>query len=254
VTVLVTVAVTGCGVLPPFPDLPAQSASEIAALDITPTATPEDAASPDNAASPDETGTQPQDLSPAGFDAAQRAAVRIRNIGCGSLATGSGFALDTTTVITNRHVVADAQTLQISTFDGTDIAVESVKIADIADLAIIRTKDPLPEVPTLRGHDPQTDEPVTIVGYPEGGKLTVSEGKIVGRADDPLKTMDGKVWVTDAEVEPGSSGSAAMDASGAVIGVVYAKTDQGYSLLVPVSLLQELLSDAEGFEPLKPCQ
>ena len=43
-------------------------------------------------------------LSPDGFDAVQRMAVRIRNVGCASLTTGSGFAVDATTLITNTNV------------------------------------------------------------------------------------------------------------------------------------------------------
>jgi hypothetical protein len=39
-------------------------------------------------------------LSPDGFDAARRIAVRIRNVGCNSLSTGSGFAIDATTLST----------------------------------------------------------------------------------------------------------------------------------------------------------
>ncbi|MEK8224895.1 hypothetical protein NKG05_00035 [Oerskovia sp. M15] len=42
---------------------------------------------------------------PDGFDAVKRMAVRIRNVGCSSLSTGSGFALDARTLITNKHVV-----------------------------------------------------------------------------------------------------------------------------------------------------
>src|SRR5690625_6801417 len=51
----------------------------------------------------------PGGLSPDGVDAAERMAVRIRNVGCGTLATGSGFALDERTVITNRHVVTRSE-------------------------------------------------------------------------------------------------------------------------------------------------
>src|SRR5690606_7959250 len=54
----------------------------------------------------------PTGLTPDGFDAVQRMAVRIRNVGCGSLSTGSGFAVDATTLITNKHVVADSAELQ----------------------------------------------------------------------------------------------------------------------------------------------
>ena len=45
-------------------------------------------------------GTAGSQLSPDGFDAVQRMAVRIRNVGCGTLSTGSGFAVDAHTLVT----------------------------------------------------------------------------------------------------------------------------------------------------------
>ena len=68
-------------------------------------------------------------LSPDGFDAAQRMAVRIRNVGCGSVSTGSGFAIDAQTLITNRHVVDQSAELQLSTYDGRDIAATTASTA-----------------------------------------------------------------------------------------------------------------------------
>ena len=61
------------------------------------------------------------------------------------------------------------------------------------------------------------------------------------------------VLVTDAAVEPGSSGSAALDADGRVIGVVYAKNAADQSFLVPVSTLRTLLDDADAFVPAAGC-
>ena len=92
-------------------------------------------------------------LSPDGFDTAQRIAVRIRNIGCGALSTGSGFAIDDHTVITNRHVVADTSTLQVSTYDGRDLTADQASTAGLADLAIVRTTDTLPAAPELADAD-----------------------------------------------------------------------------------------------------
>ena len=80
-------------------------------------------------------------LSPDGFDSAQRMAVRIRNIGCGALSTGSGFAIDDHTVITNKHVVADTSLLQVSTYDGRDLPADQASTAGLADLAIVRTSE-----------------------------------------------------------------------------------------------------------------
>lgn len=192
-------------------------------------------------------------LTPDGFDAVERMAVRIRNVGCGTLTTGSGFAVDATVLITNRHVVAESDELQVSTYDGRDVDVTAAGTADLADLAIVRTAEELPSHPTLAGTDPAPGDPVTVVGYPQGGRLTLTSGRVIGSTTDPLNENLGEVLVTDAPVEPGSSGSAAVDETGRVIGVVYAKNAAGHSFLVPVSTLRTLLDDTESFAPVPSC-
>lgn len=224
---------TGCGVVPALP-APVPT-------DITGTTQPEPA--------PTATGN----LSPDGFDQAQRMTVRIRNIGCSSLSTGSGFAIDANTLITNRHVVADSADLQLSTYDGRDVAVTAASTASLADLAVVRTAERLPAAPELADHDPTVGDPVTVVGYPLGGRLTVTSGRVTGQTTDPLHQSLGTVLVTDAPVEPGSSGSAALDAQGRVIGVVYAKDSEGDSFLVPVSTVRAVLADASAFTPVPSC-
>ena len=206
---------------------------------------------PSEAPRPEPTSTG--DLSPDGFDQAQRMAVRIRNVGCGALSTGSGFAIDDHTLLTNRHVVADSAELQLSTYDGRDVAVTAASTAALADLAIVRTADPLPAAPQLADADPTVGQVVTVIGYPLGGQLTVSTGEVLGSTTDPLNENLGEVLVTDAPVEPGSSGSAVLDADGHVVGVVYAKDAEEHSFVVPVSTLRSMLADSSAFAPAPTC-
>ncbi len=95
---------------------------------------------------------------------------------------------------------------------------------------------------------------VTVVGYPQGGSLTVTQGQVIGVTTDPINANLGEVLVTDAPVEPGSSGSAVLDAQGRVVGVVYAKSASGQSYIVPVSTLTAVLADTTAFTPTAPCQ
>lgn len=192
-------------------------------------------------------------LSPDGFDAVERMAVRIRNVGCSSLSTGSGFAIDPTTLITNKHVVADSAELELSTYDGRDVAATAASTAAIADLAIVRTAEELPTFAELALRDPVPGDAVTVVGYPQGGALTLTTGSVIGSTTDPLNENLGEVLVTDAPVEPGSSGSAVLDEDGLVVGVVYAKNASGQSFIVPVSTLTALLADDAAFVPAGGC-
>ena len=82
-----------CGVLPELPEpVPGSVVPSLVA--------PDDPAGSEN-------------LSPDGFDAVQRMAVRIRNVRCDGLSTGSGFAVDSRTLITNKHVVDSSRSLQL---------------------------------------------------------------------------------------------------------------------------------------------
>lgn len=231
---LLTVSSAGCGVLPPLPE-----------------------PVPDEIVPSPVAGLEPAEgsdtISPDGFDAVQRMAVRVRNVGCDELSTGSGFAIDEYTLITNKHVVADSDNLQVSTYDGRDIDVGTAATAALADLAIVRTRDALPSYPVLAENDPEPGDGVAVVGYPSGGELTISSGEVIGPTRDPLNANLGEVLVTDAKVEPGSSGSAALDSQGRVIGVVYAKTADDDSLLVPISTVRDMLADAAAFENVTTC-
>jgi len=235
VAVAATLALGGCAAVEQLPRMPGPRETSFVPTDA-PQAEPEGEA-----------------LSPDGFDTVERMAVRIRNVGCGALSTGSGFAVDSHVLITNRHVVSESNELQVSTYDGRDVSVAAASTAGLADLALVRTVDPLPSHPDLAEADPVRGDPVTVVGYPQGGRLTVTTGHVIGATTDPLNANLGEVLVTDAPVEPGSSGSAVLDAQGRVVGVVYAKNAADQSFLVPVSTLRGLLDDAGAFVPAEGC-
>src|SRR5690625_34154 len=223
---------TGCGVLPDQPG----------PLEPTPrgTSTSEHANPHANSDSPD------------GFQPAQRIAVRVRNVGCQSLSTGSGFALDENTLVTNRHVIEDSAELQLETYDGRDVAVAASTIASFSDLALVTTVDALPHVAPIATQDAEIDDLTTVIGYPKVGELTTSAGRIISSEQDPLDMILGEVFYTSAPVEPGSSGSAVLNTDGELVGVIYAKSGSG-SLFVPVSTLHELLESDANQEPLPGC-
>jgi hypothetical protein len=152
-------------------------------------------------------------LSPDGFTAAQRMTVRVRNIGCNGLSTGTGFAVDATT------------------------------------LAVVTTDQPLGVWSTRASVDPVEGDKITVVGYPLGGQLTTVDGLVLGETTDPLGASGGPVFATTAPVQPGSSGSPALNSAGEVVGVIYAKNDVEQSFMVPVSTLRKLLDEDGLLEP-----
>lgn len=181
-------------------------------------------------------------LSPYGFTQAQRMTVRVRNIGCSGLSTGTGFAIDANTLVTNRHVVENSREIEITTYDGRTVDVTATAITTVADLAIVTTAETIAAVaPVLAQADAVEGDAITVVGYPRGGQLTTVSGVVIGEATDPLGSSLGRVVATTAPVEPGSSGSPALNEAGEVVGVIYAKNDSEQSFMVPVSMLRSLL-------------
>ena len=185
-------------------------------------------------------------LSPDGFTAAQRMTVRMRNIGCqGRVHTGTGFALDAFTLVTNRHVIDNSKDINVSTHDGRIIEATAASSTTVADIAIITTTEPLGGAYAVRAaEDPVAGDVITVVGYPRGGKLTTVSGVVLGPTADPLEAAVDSVLATTASVEPGSSGSPVLNDNGEVVGVVYAQNfESNQSFLVPVSVLNTLLAE-----------
>jgi S1-C subfamily serine protease len=234
--ILAAFALSACGTVPDLPPMPERLViNETPAL---PTPTPGAVT-----------------LSPDGFRTTERVAVRVRNVGCDAVSIGSGFAVSANRLVTNRHVVAGAATLQVSTYDGQDLLVEASGTAVLADLAVVETSSPLPAAVELAADDPAVGTAVEIIGYPGGGRLTSSTGEVLGYEGDPLNANVGEVIVSSAFAQPGSSGSPMYDSEGEVVGVVYAAAPDGeHSLAIPVSTLKGLLDQTTLDEPVPDCQ
>ena len=189
-------------------------------------------------------------LSPDGFTAAQRMTVRVRTVGCGFIKTGTGFALDAFTLVTNRHVIDNSSDIQVSTHDGRVVEATAARSTTVADIAIITTTESLGGAfASVAQEDPVEGDIITVVGYPNGGKLTTVSGVVLGPTKDPLGSAVDTVLATTAVVENGSSGSPVLDEDGQVVGVVYAKNDVGQSFIVPVSMLRTLLAQPSLMVP-----
>ncbi len=230
-TLLAVAALTAaaCGVVPALPEpLPSDFVPE-------PTISP---------------GGLPEILSPDGFGAAQRMTVRIRNVGCGFLKRGTGFAVDEHTLVTSAHLIADSTELELSTYDGRIFRATASESTTVADLAVLRIEESLDAFSVLAASDPATGDAITVVGYPGGGRLTTIPGVVLGETPDPLGAAVGTVLGTSAIVEQGSSGSPVLNQAGQVVGVMYAMTDANQSFMIPVSVLQDLLAQERLLIPI----
>ncbi|MCC5947517.1 MAG: trypsin-like peptidase domain-containing protein [Nitriliruptoraceae bacterium] len=178
---------------------------------------------------------------------AQEVTVRIRSLGCDQLGLGSGFVLPGGLVVTNRHVLEQPVEVSINTWDGRSVPTEVDGVATDSDLAVLQLAEDV-ELPTaeLRTDPVRTDEPVFAVGYPQGGPITVSAGRVVGLVDGSLLGEPADVIRIDAPIVQGNSGGPLLDADGLVVGVVFAaEPSRGTGLAVPVATLLQRLDGTQ---------
>lgn len=182
---------------------------------------------------------------------AQEITVRIRSLGCEQFGIGSGFLLPGGVVVTNRHVIDQPRRVTVNTWDGRQLDADVTGIAVDSDLALLQLEDAagLP-VARLRPTAVASDEPVVVVGFPEGGPLTVTPGEMLGLVDGQLLGEPADVLRIDATIRQGNSGGPVLDADGAVVGVVFAsEVERGTALAVPVTTLLERLDATELVPP-----
>jgi S1-C subfamily serine protease len=156
---------------------------------------------------------------------ARRITYRIRSVGCDALATGSGFAIDENTIVTNRHVVEGAVRIMVSSWDGREVAGVKGTVSQERDLAVIRTDVPLPGWGMLG--DGAVGDNVWVIGFPEGGEINVSNGEITAEVSGDSLTAEGgpaaneQVWQVSAKVLQGNSGGPLVGSDGSIVGVVF---------------------------------
>ena len=183
---------------------------------------------------------------------AREATVRVRNIGCAGVATGSGFALAPDILITNRHVLAGADRLQVSTARGETLEVTLAAVGTLGDLGLVLIDGQLPATATY-GSAPNPGDVVTAVGYPLGGELTLSPGVVIDRVDGSTLGIPGTVMRLIANIQPGNSGGPVFDRRGRIGGIVYAiEIATGFGLAIPVDTLRDLIR-AGGYEAVPAC-
>jgi S1-C subfamily serine protease len=137
---------------------------------------------------------------------------------------GSGIVFDTAgDIVTNAHVVAGAQTLTVTTLDGTQhrATLRGAFAAD--DLAVIRTADTgLKPARFADSANVKVGERVLAIGNPLGLRSSVTDG-IVSAVSRTVSEGNGvalsSVVQTSAAINPGNSGGALIDLTGAVIGI-----------------------------------
>jgi serine protease Do len=168
---------------------------------------------------------------------------------------GSGFVIDDEGyILTNRHVVDNAETISV-TLNGDTLDAELVGRDARTDVALLKIKPngtPLEPIPLGDSDRTEVGEWVMAIGNPfglGGNSVTVGVVSFKGR---PLALGDPRTRVemiqTDASINPGNSGGPLLNTRGEVIGINTMIMTQGLpqsagvGFAVPINVARDILS------------
>jgi len=182
-------------------------------------------------------------------------------------ATGTGFVVrNDGTLVTNAHVVGDAQTAQVRFADrGALVDAEVLGTDRSSDLAVLRVDpgsvDRLNPLPLADSGKVAVGDAVVAIGHPFGLERTTTAG-IVSGLEREIQAPDGfqidEVIQTDAAINPGNSGGPLLDARGRVVGVNTqiatggsGSGNVGVGFAVPSNTVREVLPELSRGETIE---
>jgi len=179
-----------------------------------------------------------------------------------AMAAGSGVIVDGAKglIITNFHVVRNAEAVQVTLKDGRKYPADPVGLDPDLDLAVLRigAKD-LPALPLGDSSKLQVGDYVVAIGNPFGLGQTVTSG-IISATDRPLGQGDSRRFIqTDAPINPGNSGGALINLHGELVGInsaLFSPTQNessagnvGIGFAIPSKVVKQVLAEAEHAKP-----
>lgn len=188
---------------------------------------------PDLGPPPAETG-----LDRATADEVARSVVLIRGEGCQRIQNGTGFVVSEGMIVTNAHVVAGQQNIEVQRSDGNLHGAEVAAFDSQRDLALLSVPDIGRQPLAIAGAS--TGETGGVFGHPGGDPLRIAPARVattltaVGRDIYGSAGAERQVLELASELRPGDSGAPLIDAAGQVAGVVFAvatdRNDVAYAL------------------------
>ena len=186
--------------------------------------------------------------------------------------TGSGFIWDADGhMVTNYHVIEDAQEVEAALADGSRHKARLVGVAPEKDLAVLQIQAKglkLRPIPIGTSGDLQVGQRVMAIGNPFGLDQTLTLGVVsaLGREiQSATRRRISGVIQTDAAINPGNSGGPLLDSAGRLIGINTAiqstsGSSAGIGFAVPVDtvnrIVPQLISRGQsaridlGFDPI----
>lgn len=164
---------------------------------------------------------------------------------------GSGVIIDNKgTILTNNHVVQNAQDIRISLSDKRDLDAELIGTDPQSDLAVLRLKKPPKDIHPLQFGDSsrlRLGDVVLAIGNPFGVGQTVTMGIVSATGRANMGIVDYEDFIqTDAAINPGNSGGALVDLEGHLVGIntaILSRTGgyQGIGFAIPSNMARPVM-------------
>jgi serine protease Do len=135
---------------------------------------------------------------------------------------GSGFVIDPAgIIITNNHVIADADEISAKFSDGTSLVAEVIGRDEKTDIAVLRvdSEEPLPSLNFGSAEKLRVGDWVMAIGNPFGLGGTVTVGIVSARNRNIQSGPYDNFIQTDAAINRGNSGGPLFNLDGEVIGI-----------------------------------
>jgi len=170
---------------------------------------------------------------------------------------GSGVIVDSKNgyIVTNNHVINNAEEIKVILFDQEELIAELVGTDPLSDLALLKVESKsLKEVKLGNSDKLQVGEWVIAIGSPFGLHLnhTVTAGIVsaIGRSQVISKISFEDFIQHDAAINPGNSGGALVNLNGDLIGINtaiatdgYSKSNAGVGFAIPVNMVKRIIDD-----------
>ncbi len=174
---------------------------------------------------------------------------------------GSGSIIDTKGhILTNHHVVANAQKLEVTLADGSKWPAKLIGSDPDNDLAVIKIEAPkekLKVIPMGDSKNLRIGQKVLAIGNPFGLERTLTTGVIssLGRTiRSDVGTLIEDVIQTDAAINPGNSGGPLLSSDGEIVGINSAIISPtggsvGIGFAIPVNTAKKVIPEliAKGY-------
>ncbi len=136
---------------------------------------------------------------------------------------GSGVIVDAKKgyILTNYHVVANADEIEITLQDDRTLTAEVIGADEGSDIAVLKvTENHLTDIPIADSEQAEVGDFVIAIGNPFGLEHTVTSGIISGLGRSGLNPNGYEDFIqTDASINPGNSGGALVNLRGELVGI-----------------------------------